>query len=656
MKNLLKLLFIFTLILTVSADFAIAQLPQVEPLPDYTKGDYQIVTWHPGSWIDSSDVSAFLLEWSRKATFSPLLDAAKNIDLSETVIIRIPEDAEGILLPEDTIWYRVVAVKGVNTRIYSEPRASVQDQTPPILSTIELLADGQPVGEMTNNSNLTASFSLEEPAGLDTVGLYYRIVGMTTWSLLTSWPTPGTLDFEYDLSNLIISTGDNFYQFAVGAMDLARPAGWPDSTGPGNELTPSDSDISVGFDRTSPTASIDITRLDSLYAVDSVMLYWSASDLNTPYYSGLDEVTLIWSAYDSPSDELIHTDTLPLGTGGGAAALADSAIFDFDYDNAYYVFRIEAKDRVGNIYTSTPYDSVRVQKGLQAGLTLYDRLDPNDTEYVDSRTVGVTVAVPGASRADSLYLCTSLDPGSINTCRRYHDVPLPFDTVYTFAGDSTQGLYLQAWVGGALLTDHAEITVDPFAPEDVSIVLLTTSGSGSVIQMRFEGIERPFGELQAAIVWEEGLQYDPQVLPLSSFNETVTFRLSEGFDEKIILARLEDRAENRSEIAQTKFLRIDKPHSFPNPFNPDEGQSAQLVFLAEDNTDITISIYDLLGNLVLERTVPAGTAGIKSGESDPNFRWDGHNGRGEAVAGGGYICVLEQNGSQIGTIKIAVVR
>ena len=86
-------------------------------------------------------------------------------------------------------------------------------------------------------------------------------------------------------------------------------------------------------------------------------------------------------------------------------------------------------------------------------------------------------------------------------------------------------------------------------------------------------------------------------------------------------------------------------HSYPNPFSPRE-EFATIVFSPTVDGDITLLIYDLFGHLVYEETVTRAS----------DLSWDGRNGRGELVAGGGYICVLKMGDEVVSKHKIAVIK
>jgi hypothetical protein len=97
--------------------------------------------------------------------------------------------------------------------------------------------------------------------------------------------------------------------------------------------------------------------------------------------------------------------------------------------------------------------------------------------------------------------------------------------------------------------------------------------------------------------------------------------------------------------------------NFPNPFHPPL-QSTTILYKLDDLATVTLRIFSLSGQPVLERTFARGTAGGSAGEN--SFDWDGRNGRGDVVASGGYIVLIEAQGqgSTLNVIrrKIGVVR
>jgi hypothetical protein len=95
---------------------------------------------------------------------------------------------------------------------------------------------------------------------------------------------------------------------------------------------------------------------------------------------------------------------------------------------------------------------------------------------------------------------------------------------------------------------------------------------------------------------------------------------------------------------------INKPYSWPNPFDPSKGE-AQIGFNLEQAADVTLKMYTLQGRFVSSatRSFPAG---------NQIMSWNGANGSGMRVAPGGYIGVIEKHyGSRTDSqrLKIAVL-
>jgi hypothetical protein len=97
--------------------------------------------------------------------------------------------------------------------------------------------------------------------------------------------------------------------------------------------------------------------------------------------------------------------------------------------------------------------------------------------------------------------------------------------------------------------------------------------------------------------------------------------------------------------------------NYPNPFHP-PGQGTTIVYKLADNASVTLRIFTLSGDLVLRQTFDRGAPGGTQGLNE--WVWDGKNGKGQVVASGGYIALIEAeaNGATLHVIrhKLAVVR
>ena len=97
--------------------------------------------------------------------------------------------------------------------------------------------------------------------------------------------------------------------------------------------------------------------------------------------------------------------------------------------------------------------------------------------------------------------------------------------------------------------------------------------------------------------------------------------------------------------------------NYPNPFHP-PGQGTTIAYKLADHARVTLRIFTPTGDLVLrkvfDRAGLGGTAGLNE------FVWDGRNGNGALVASGGYLALIEAEGTgetlHVMRRKIAVVR
>ena len=97
--------------------------------------------------------------------------------------------------------------------------------------------------------------------------------------------------------------------------------------------------------------------------------------------------------------------------------------------------------------------------------------------------------------------------------------------------------------------------------------------------------------------------------------------------------------------------------NYPNPFHPPT-QSTTIAYKLDDLASVTLRIFTLSGDLVYRKEFAKGDPGGMAGLNE--VTWDGRNGKGEVVASGGYITLIEAQGSgetmHVIRRKIAVVR
>jgi hypothetical protein len=97
--------------------------------------------------------------------------------------------------------------------------------------------------------------------------------------------------------------------------------------------------------------------------------------------------------------------------------------------------------------------------------------------------------------------------------------------------------------------------------------------------------------------------------------------------------------------------------NYPNPFHP-PFEPTTVAWKLDDNASVTLRIYTQSGVLVRREEFGSGSPGGLAGLNE--WRWDGKNGAGDVVASGGYVLLIEAQGTgetlHVIRRKIAVVR
>ncbi|OGS17533.1 MAG: hypothetical protein A2219_04150 [Elusimicrobia bacterium RIFOXYA2_FULL_50_26] len=97
---------------------------------------------------------------------------------------------------------------------------------------------------------------------------------------------------------------------------------------------------------------------------------------------------------------------------------------------------------------------------------------------------------------------------------------------------------------------------------------------------------------------------------------------------------------------------LDDLSGYPSPFNP-ERQSITIQYYLLSESNVTIAIYDLLGNLVKTWDIASGGVNARAGLNQ--LVWDGRNGHGDIVSNGGYIIYVRADGNSR-KFKVLVVK
>jgi adhesin/invasin len=97
---------------------------------------------------------------------------------------------------------------------------------------------------------------------------------------------------------------------------------------------------------------------------------------------------------------------------------------------------------------------------------------------------------------------------------------------------------------------------------------------------------------------------------------------------------------------------FDRPHGYPNPFHAGS-EAILLSYVLGQDAAVKVSIYTLLGDLVREISLGAGSMGGSGGLNE--VPWDGRNGKGELVRPGVYVAKIDGPGVSE-QIKVGVLR
>jgi hypothetical protein len=96
--------------------------------------------------------------------------------------------------------------------------------------------------------------------------------------------------------------------------------------------------------------------------------------------------------------------------------------------------------------------------------------------------------------------------------------------------------------------------------------------------------------------------------------------------------------------------------NYPNPFNPfnPAGQTTEINYMLNNDAEVIIYIYNLIGQSIKKISCAAGTEGGRAGYN--RVAWNGESDFGEVVANDIYIARVTSGGRQIGKCKIAVLK
>lgn len=100
------------------------------------------------------------------------------------------------------------------------------------------------------------------------------------------------------------------------------------------------------------------------------------------------------------------------------------------------------------------------------------------------------------------------------------------------------------------------------------------------------------------------------------------------------------------------LVALGDPLNFPNPCNSDTGTA--IGYKLSKPADITISIHDLMGNLIWKNTYPSGTAGGRATYNE--ITWDCKTQSGQTLGNGIYVYLIIGEGKLLSKGRIAIIK
>jgi len=96
--------------------------------------------------------------------------------------------------------------------------------------------------------------------------------------------------------------------------------------------------------------------------------------------------------------------------------------------------------------------------------------------------------------------------------------------------------------------------------------------------------------------------------------------------------------------------------NYPNPFGAIDRPVTNFVYYLDEDTDVKIQIYTLIGELVWERMYSEAETQGRKGLHDADIFWDGRNGQGYKVLNGVYVARISTAYGKDALTKIAVIK
>lgn len=98
-----------------------------------------------------------------------------------------------------------------------------------------------------------------------------------------------------------------------------------------------------------------------------------------------------------------------------------------------------------------------------------------------------------------------------------------------------------------------------------------------------------------------------------------------------------------------------KPLNYPNPFDPSPaGAATTISYMLSRASNITLSLHDLRGTLIMKASYSSGSNGGRAGYNA--VTWDGRSGAGQVAGNGIYIYLIIGDGKVLAKGKLMVLK
>lgn len=541
---------------------------------------------------------------------------------------------------------------------------------------------------------------------VDSARLYFRSDSTAGWQVhrskdLNELMMASSSEQTLTDSLLFEAPNDGYFEFYVGAKDTA----WaPDNSGRlGNEDVPRKEDarqMAICIDTQKPISTIrDLPPEQHSLCFE---IPYTAMDLTKDdYSSGLRSVTLVYR-FENTGLDTVETHEYPDVRNQVDSLFSFNAV---DGNGTYYFF-IRAQDACGNMADSPvdstevlgtpaitqiypPKDTAMFAADVDSIVIIFDREVKPENTWFDAITVinryNLDAVIPcslsSEIQAVDTLICwpTDMSPSG------FYQIILDGTQVLTAEDDcpalsGAQAMsrfytYMEEGQGGQILTSDVRIRVPKEQPPTDIVIKFereinncTPDGFQPVTDSCWSiSAHAVQGALIAGINGTLSLAYSGQESSNLSEGTYRIFRTEPGGclpvgDSRTVEVNPQAGLVSVNTVDVTGILCIlgqsglqDREiavGNYPNPFGSGNDTETTITYtLRQPVVQVNVRIYDLFGNLV--KTFDSKELTRREGMN--SCPWDGKNDKGEMVANGGYICVVNADGKKE-MRKIAVMR